>query len=470
MFFSVLLKIGALTSKVSAFKGRPWEIKYISGIDIGDNLGCPVVLDLKGRSILKVSPTFNPDLNIEWVSDKSRYIHESNSSRNRFTWPIYKRQTNRKIYTRIRYFEYSKALLKAWSTKVDRLSVVVNGSLDLNTCLSFKEAARKVGADFVSENNNYLGKTFNQDYSSTKKLNDLEKIENYTFIGVNPRAEASIANLMFRLRYLIGNFKGSFIGKPIDPNFSAQNYGSLNRVFEKSLGGKHIENLGMFGLNSKLLTYGDSLSSRFDTSSWIKLYDQLLGIPSHFIRLSTEVNSVGLDYLGYTNWAEVYSSLFIIPLNEKSLKKTSKKESCVYTTHLTSSIREADLLIPMSSYLEKETTYLDFQGQHKNFRKVISPLLNAFNTPKEVLDHTNLNARGQFVFWKKSNSARDIKSLATSWRFSKGLNPTNPSFKLAKSAIKTYLGNIYTPNFVLKTSPTLLQMRNLQEKQYFSFI
>lgn len=467
-----MLKIGALTSKVSAFKGRPWEIKYLDEIDTGDNLGCPLLLDLKGRAILKASPTFNPDLNIEWISDKSRYIHESNSSRNRFTWPIFRSKSNEKRYTKILHSEYSNNLLKAWSTKADFLSIVVNNSLDLQLLISFKEEGRKVGADFVSENNNYLPKTFNQDYSSTKKLSDLEKIETYAFIGVNPRAEAAIANLIFRLRYLIGNFRGFFIGKPIDPNFAVQNYGSFNKAFEKSLGGNHIENLKTYGLSSKLLTYGDSLSSRFDASSWLKLYDQLLGIPSHFIRLSTQVNSVGLDYLGCDNWSEVSSSLLIMPLNEKSLKRTYKKKTCIYATHLTSSIREADLLIPMSSYLEKETAYLDFQGQHKSSKKVITPFLNACNTSKEILAHSNsnLNTRGRFVFWKKSNLARHIRSLATSWKFNISLNQTASRFKLTKSVIKTYLGNIYTSNYVLKTSLTLLQIRNLQERQYFAFI
>ena len=469
--FLILLKIGALTSKVSAFKGRPWEIKYLGGVDIGDNLCCPLLLDLKGRSVVKASPTFNHGLNLEWVSDKARYIHESNNSRSRFSWPIYRSKPTKKFYTKILYSEYSKTLLKAWSTKSNNLSVVVNQSLDLNALFAFKEEARKVGADFVSENSSYLNKTFNREYSSTKRLNDLEKIEIGTFIGINPRAEASIANLIFRLRYLLGNFKSFFIGKAVDSTFSAQNYGSSVKTFSKSLDGKHHTNLDLYGLNSKLLTYGDSLSSRFDAISWIKLYDQLLGIPSHFIRLSTQVNAVGLDYLGCDRWSSVSSSLLVMPLDDKSYKRTYKKSTCIYTTHLASTIREADLLIPISSYLEKETAYLDFRGEYKRCGKVITPFFNAFNSPKEVLSH-HLNARGKFVFWKKANIAKDINSLATNQTFQASLafNTKTLAFKLVKSVIKTYLGDPYTPNCVLKTSPTLVQIKNFQEKQYFAFI
>ena len=60
-----LCPVGALTSKVYAFKARPWEFKSINSIDVLDSLCSNIVINLKGNDIVRILPRLNESLNEE---------------------------------------------------------------------------------------------------------------------------------------------------------------------------------------------------------------------------------------------------------------------------------------------------------------------------------------------------------------------------------------------------------------------
>jgi NADH-quinone oxidoreductase subunit G len=60
-----LCPVGALTSKVYAFKARPWELKSINSIDVLDSLCSNIVINLKGNDIVRILPRLNESLNEE---------------------------------------------------------------------------------------------------------------------------------------------------------------------------------------------------------------------------------------------------------------------------------------------------------------------------------------------------------------------------------------------------------------------
>ncbi|KAN0025166.1 hypothetical protein ACTFIU_003422 [Dictyostelium citrinum] len=65
-----LCPVGALTSAVYAYKGRPWELKNIKGIDIFDTVLTPINYQVKGGEIFRILPRINDRLNEEWITDK----------------------------------------------------------------------------------------------------------------------------------------------------------------------------------------------------------------------------------------------------------------------------------------------------------------------------------------------------------------------------------------------------------------
>ncbi len=68
-----LCPVGALTSKPYAFKSRPWELKKTESYDVFDAIGSSIRVDSIGKSVLRVLPRINEDINEEWISDKTRY-------------------------------------------------------------------------------------------------------------------------------------------------------------------------------------------------------------------------------------------------------------------------------------------------------------------------------------------------------------------------------------------------------------
>ena len=68
-----LCPVGALTSKPYAFKSRPWELTKTETYDVFDAIGSSIRVDTIGKSVLRVLPRINEEINEEWISDKTRF-------------------------------------------------------------------------------------------------------------------------------------------------------------------------------------------------------------------------------------------------------------------------------------------------------------------------------------------------------------------------------------------------------------
>src|SRR6201991_3802467 len=69
-----LCPVGALTSKPYAFAARPWELNKTESIDVMDAVGCAIRIDTRGREVMRILPRVNDDVNVEWISDKTRHV------------------------------------------------------------------------------------------------------------------------------------------------------------------------------------------------------------------------------------------------------------------------------------------------------------------------------------------------------------------------------------------------------------
>ncbi|HCJ21788.1 MAG TPA: NADH-quinone oxidoreductase subunit G [Erythrobacter sp.] len=76
-----LCPVGALTSRPYAFEARPWELKKTLSIDVSDAVGSNIRLDSRGREVMRALPRINDDVNEEWISDKTRYQVDGLSKR-----------------------------------------------------------------------------------------------------------------------------------------------------------------------------------------------------------------------------------------------------------------------------------------------------------------------------------------------------------------------------------------------------
>jgi len=91
-----LCPVGALTSNFYSFELRPWELYSVESIDLSDSLGSNIYLNFKSfedksienlvdekkyhyqaKSLVRILPKINEDLNDNWISDRARFSFDS---------------------------------------------------------------------------------------------------------------------------------------------------------------------------------------------------------------------------------------------------------------------------------------------------------------------------------------------------------------------------------------------------------
>ena len=68
--------VGALTSRVSRFRYRPWEIKKTPSVCTLCPVGCNVRLDERVHALRRIVARENMAVNDEWICDKGRFLHQ----------------------------------------------------------------------------------------------------------------------------------------------------------------------------------------------------------------------------------------------------------------------------------------------------------------------------------------------------------------------------------------------------------
>lgn len=72
-----LCPVGALTSKIQAFKLRSWETKLIEGFDFTNSFLTNILYEIRDAEIVRIMPSNNRNLKTEWLSNKSRYYYDT---------------------------------------------------------------------------------------------------------------------------------------------------------------------------------------------------------------------------------------------------------------------------------------------------------------------------------------------------------------------------------------------------------
>lgn len=72
-----LCPVGALTSKISAFKNRPWELQAIETLDLTCGSGTTLYIYLNEAEVVRILPKKNKELNDMWIPDKVRFCFDA---------------------------------------------------------------------------------------------------------------------------------------------------------------------------------------------------------------------------------------------------------------------------------------------------------------------------------------------------------------------------------------------------------
>lgn len=475
-----LCPVGALTSKTYAFKARPWEVKSTKAIDTSDSLGSNMNYDSKKNIVLRAIPRTNLKINIEWLSDIARYRHEGITSIRVKNYYI-KRENNL-------FEEFSNGLklnkiIISSLFKEKAIIVTCGRNLDFKTLFQIKYNGRKLGADLESESFLNFPLTFLSFALSNKSLDKIEQTSDAFLIGVNPRLEATIANLHLRKRFRKGLYNVCTLGGVSDLTYKSKHTGITFKEFFKTLSGKNCNSLNTY--KKALIAYGNSVTERYDGMSLLYSASHYLSKVSTanltLIRYANGSNSTAKSFLGLNKLTsfgiEKHKLSYNIGVENDETLIQSNTPIIYQSSHINTYLKKANFILPLQSNHEKNSFFANHSGSLQESNALNHSGVETFNLFKNVIskyqDKFSFNlrnfqkAKSKYIF-KKRLFKRNYFNFTFSMNFFK-ISQKQKQFKIATTPVKSYIGNLYVKDLHTKASLTLAKLSHDHIKAHWNF-
>lgn len=198
-----LCPVGALTSHSNAFAYRPWNLKRLNSFDALDSLGSFITVHFFGSNIVKITPRINYNLNLNWISDKVRYMYNG-LYKQRILKPLYVNAAGE--YCNITWNEVFYTLKADLLSKKSTLNIGCYFGELLNNEIIF--TASKF-MDIIGNPNKYsiqdklfINNDFNSNYLFNGKVTSLSNTDMCFIFGSNLKSELPLLNVRLRKQYL----------------------------------------------------------------------------------------------------------------------------------------------------------------------------------------------------------------------------------------------------------------------------
>jgi len=395
-----LCPVGALTSKVYAFKTRPWELRTVESIDLSDSTGSNTYINFKEVEILRVIPKINNEINNNLISDKGRFSYDS-SKLKRIT-KVFQNRNNK--FEQISWLNFLKEYEMQLLTK--KITILVNDETDLESLLLLKHLSFK-NPNLKLKNINGNTLNFSNIYINhlNAKIKDLSIDSKVCIlISTNIRIESAILNTRIRLKFNNENFKVYGLSKNYNSNFPV-NFINLNiNNFLNLLEGKHfLLSKILILFKSPFIILGESIfRTGLQYHNLLNFIKQV--IPTALVfNIGTYSNSGSKNLLNINSISNISykNSEILICLNLADniyiakVLKNFKNKIFWFNTHGSSLALKANTILPILSDFEEENIFLNleqrpqktgkvFCGNHdtKSFKYLLKYLIK---TPKKII-------------------------------------------------------------------------------------
>jgi NADH-quinone oxidoreductase chain G len=377
-----LCPVGALTSKPYTFKVRPWELKSTETIDLNDSFGTNVYVNFSESKILRILPKYNADINESIISDKSRYYYDAFSSFNLLQNFI---ENGKK---KLNHAEELKSLSSVLSNK--KILAVVSDDTNLET-LNILKKISKLNSNFLVRSVTTIAgvSAANCFYNINTKTKTIKSSLHACFlVAINPRTETALINTQIRFlsqnSYIkIYNFgcKYDTIFKTTFINFALT---EIIRILEAK--SKKVSHL-IIKYNSLLFLIGAGLVERNFSVKYLENFLKVLNPSIIFLHIFLYSNSCGLAYLNYkpVSTADIIKTqyIFFFSCRETVFLKTFfltnhyLKNFFWFNTHSINFSSNNIYQIPIKSFFEETSTYLNLEFRPQIFQKFLETTINA---------------------------------------------------------------------------------------------
>ncbi len=378
-----LCPVGALTSKPYAFKSRPWELKKTESYDVFDAIGSCIRVDSIGKSVLRVLPRINEDINEEWISDKTRYAIDGLS-----------KQRLDKVYIK----ENNKLEVSNWDSALNKIifeinnrkkenTIAISGKFtDVETLFSTKNFLNSIGSNFYEcrfDNSQFL-EGQRSSYILNSSIKEIENADSILLVGSNPRWEASVLNARIRKAYIQNNCKIGLIGNKLNLNYEYEHLSNSISHLNEILNGESSYCKILERSQNPLIIIGISAINYSEGKNVLNLSAE---IAKKLINKTESFNPLNILQQNISRVGALdinfYNSIFDYNFEESLKNEISNKKPVVFLLgqdeinfdllkgsfvvylghHGDKGAACADIVLPAPAYTEKNSTYVNAEGR-----------------------------------------------------------------------------------------------------------
>ena len=474
-----LCPVGALTSKPYAFQSRPWELKKTETHDVFDAMGSSIRIDSRGKSILRILPRPNDEINEEWINDKSRFAFDG-LTKQRLD------KTYIKASNTLKSFDWNIALSKIVDEIKNRGSqntVALSGKFaDIETLYSAKSFLNSIDSNLLEcrfDNAQFI-EGQRDSYIFNSSIQEIDNADAILLVGCNPRWEASVLNSRIRKAYLNNNCKIGLIGSQINLNYNYEHLSDdishLNKILKEDSSFSNI----LSEAKKPMIIIGTSAINYEEGQNVIKLCQEIsskYNINNEKYNglniLQQNISRVGALDIGF------YNNVFNNYYNKEIKNHIAKTKPVVFLLGLDDidfSILDgsfvvyighngdkgahiADIILPAPAFPERSSTFVNMEGRVLQTTKCYSPL---GESKEEWKIFRSLSDNFNKIL--KFNSLLDLrKEIISKYEFLQQLN-TLPIIKKIKNIsskdiknkkIEFNILNFYMTDSISRSSETM---------------
>ena len=479
-----LCPVGALTSKPYAFKARSWELKSTNSIDILDSLCSNIVVQKKGNDIVRILPRTNDQINEEWLTDKARYSFDS-VSKNRLDIPLMKTNKFQEISWEEVFGQLHKNLVSNNSLSNPTIRLKLGSLVDLETITACENISRvlKQNVNIVSykkSDNVNINLDHTLNYRATDINNKLAEADLLLLVNLDLKNEIPLFNARLSNSIRKSGVPVGVLGSNIDCSFNYEHIGFDLKDFITLLEGNNKFLNKILQAKSPLILFGENCST-WNLNSFYP-YLSKINTNVNFSILNHNVAVAGLGEYGYNTNSKNGSNTnenFFIDIGCVSSEEEIKEKGGYWVhigSHGHTNLKNYDLILPSTTYLEKESTYMNFTGSVQKSGPLNSSLPHIRNESdilnfflmflskqldsKDLINSSNMQLTSQTKILNNKNSMQDLHNIDFHTQIAHKMNFNKNSIDIDK---------YFTSNKFSKSSKIMntIQMMNGQES-YFS--
>ena len=381
-----LCPVGALTHRPWAFNARPWELKATESIDVMDAVGSAIVVETRGRDVMRILPRTNDAVNEEWISDKTRHVADGLRTQ-RLDTP-YVRTDGRLVPA-----SWDQALgvvaERLRSARPERIAAIAGDLAGAEEMFALKDLFERLGSKNIDcrQDGSHFDPAYGRaSYVFNTGIEGIEQADCILLVGTNPRLEAAVLNARILKRYKQGGLRVGVIGERAQLTYPYEYLGAGAETLAVVAGGSHGFGGHLTAAKRPMVIVGAGAYARADGAAVLALAarvasDALKGADEGwqaFNVLQTAASRVaGLD-LGFVpgssnlDVAGMFAAsgrgaldvLFLLGADELALDKLGSSTFVVYQgSHGDAGAHRADVIFPAAAYTEKSATYVNTEGR-----------------------------------------------------------------------------------------------------------